>query len=144
MANVTIKRAYLPSGTFGDLYVDDQFVCYTVERPWLNNKANVSCIPEGLYQLEAYLSPSHGHSFIVSGNTVEKFTNASQKRWGILLHAANLPRQLAGCIAPVNHLGIIKGQYGGLSSRAAVEKLFKKLQSVNTLEITYKQACFIQ
>lgn len=141
MAKVTIKRAYLPSGTFGDLYVNDRFLCHTVERPWINNKAGLSCIPEGVYSLEKYLSPSHGESYIVSGGMVEKFKNNNGNRWGILFHTANLPRQLAGCIAPVSHLGILKGQYGGLSSQAALEKLFLKLQTINTLEITYKTAC---
>ena len=27
-----------------------EFVCYTLERPWLNNEQNVSCIPEGNYK----------------------------------------------------------------------------------------------
>ena len=52
MKKVLLERfAYSPMGTFGVLTVDD-FECYTVERPWLDNKPRESCIPEGVYRLE--------------------------------------------------------------------------------------------
>jgi hypothetical protein len=45
------KTPFCPYGTFGILTVGN-FRCYTVERPWENNKRNVSCIPEGTYEIE--------------------------------------------------------------------------------------------
>ncbi|NIM47718.1 MAG: hypothetical protein GTO22_00380 [Gemmatimonadales bacterium] len=52
MKQVFLRRfAYTPQGTFGRLEVDG-FTCFTVERPWMGNERNISCIPTGYYRLE--------------------------------------------------------------------------------------------
>ena len=43
-----VRHAYLPVGTFGRLWLPG-FDCWTVERPWKNNRRNVSCFPIGTY-----------------------------------------------------------------------------------------------
>ena len=49
MKTLTLTRiAYSNMGVFGQLEVDGQAL-YSVERPWLDNKRIVSCIPEGAY-----------------------------------------------------------------------------------------------
>ena len=45
-----IRLVYTDKGTPGVLKLNGEFVCYTLERPWLNNEQNVSCIPEGNYK----------------------------------------------------------------------------------------------
>ena len=48
---VLLERfAYTPMGIFGRI-MSPEFQCYTVERPWLDNRARESCIPEGVYRL---------------------------------------------------------------------------------------------
>jgi hypothetical protein len=39
------------------------FRCFTIELPDFNNKKNVSCIPEGIYDVEKYDSPTKGNVF---------------------------------------------------------------------------------
>ena len=140
MAKVTIERGYLPTGTFGNILVDDVLVCHSVELPWRNNKSNISCIPVGVYELDAYSSPKHGNVFIVSGGTVDKFARGPGARWGILFHVANFTSQLEGCIAPVSRIGVLNGEVAGLSSEDATRKLFALLDETNELIITHKKA----
>lgn len=93
-----LYRAYLPdnSGVFGKLLVDD-WHCYTIERPWKQNQESESCIPEGIYRMGRRES-----------NVVKRTTN-SEFLWGweiqdvpdrtyIMLHPANWPDDLEGCI----------------------------------------------
>lgn len=142
MAHIIIRRAYLDHITFGDLLVDSQLVCNTVEREWADNKANISCIPEGEYFVERYNSPRHGECWIVSGGTVDKFSGGNGERWGILLHAANYPTELAGCIAPVAKLMGNAARLGGGQSRNAFSALNDALalSASHTLSITHKSA----
>lgn len=141
MNHVEIRRGYLPGGTYGDLYVNDRFVCHTVERPWLDNQPNISCIPEGTYKLERYTSPRFGDCFIISGETVDKFKNDKGKRWGILIHPANTPGQLAGCIAPVERFSTGLGdELGGVSSRKAFERLMGAVKAKLNMTISNKSA----
>ena len=52
MPDVLLTReAYTQWGTFGRLYVRD-FSCWTCERPWIENKKGISCIPIDVYPLK--------------------------------------------------------------------------------------------
>ncbi len=86
---ITLDRWYQPDITLGRLKING-FQCFTLELPWLGNKQNVSCIPEGKYQYKIYNSPKHGKVLLildVAGRTM------------IEIHAANYTRQILGCIA---------------------------------------------
>ena len=107
-----LHRTYFPEGTQGILLYLGQFVCYTIELPWIQNKRNISCVPEGLYTLQKRYSSKfkyHLHLKNVADRSL------------ILIHPGNdAKKELEGCIAPVsNHTGIGKGN----SSRKAFHKL---------------------
>ena len=79
-------------GTMGTLtWGDERDPVRTLERAWLDNRRGVSCIPRGSYLCFLAHSPRFGpetpHVEIVEG------------RSHILIHAANWPKQLEGCIA---------------------------------------------
>lgn len=83
------------------------FTCDTLERAWLDNKPNESCIPSGIYTLSPYHSPNHGDVLTFIGGSVsphqEDVTDPGgpgAARWGCHVHAANYPLQLNGCLAP--------------------------------------------
>jgi len=63
--------------------------CYTIERPWKNNRPNVSCIPEGKYTCQ----PFSGTRF----QDVVQVMNVPDRSY-ILIHAANFPQDVEGCI----------------------------------------------
>ena len=48
MNHYTLLRSYLPDRTHGQIQ-GHGLAMTTIERPWLDNKPNVSCIPEGTY-----------------------------------------------------------------------------------------------
>lgn len=109
---LTLKRTYFPTGTNGVLLEGEQFICFTIELPMKDNQEQVSCIPEGRYELKQRYTRSRGWHLQVNG---------VPQRSGILIHPANdALTELEGCIAPVSTLtGIGKG----LFSKKAQEKL---------------------
>jgi hypothetical protein len=104
-----IFRTYDPEGTNGELKL---VVCNTIELPWLQNQRNVSCIPEGRYELRKRFIKKFGLHLLV--------VDVPDRSW-ILIHPANDAKtQLKGCIAPVTQL---TGPGKGSESRLANEKL---------------------
>lgn len=102
-------RTYDPDGTNGELKL---MVCNTIELPWLQNKRNISCIPEGRYELKMRETKKRGQHLLVLN---------VKGRDGILIHPANdAKKELQGCIAPVTSLN---GPGKGSQSRLANEKL---------------------
>jgi|SRR5690606_11045739 len=86
----TLERYKMtPEHTMGVLVIgEEQF--YTVERPWLDNKSFVSCIPEGEYRCVRYSSPKFPDTFEVT---------KVPGRTYILIHAGNYAHDVQGCIA---------------------------------------------
>lgn len=79
-------------GTFGSWVSDSGFVCTTLEKPWVDNETDNSCIPPGTYQVHWLYSPSHGCNLYHVQNVHD--------RTAIEIHSANVQTQLKGCIAP--------------------------------------------
>jgi hypothetical protein len=114
--NITIHRTYHSNAVNGELYIEEEFQCYTIELPWLNNQPMCSCIPEGKYELQKRWSPKHKWHLLVKGVMRRSF---------ILLHSANnAQKELKGFIAPVTTL---TGIGTGSASRAAFEKLLTRV-----------------
>lgn len=122
-----LVRGYTDLGTFGKIYDDaGKFVCYSMERPWQNNVAFKSCIPEGEYLLVRHDSPKYGECYALTGGSVSLFKDDAYQRYGILIHPANWPSQLSGCIAPGASLGVIDAKprdWAVLSSANALKRL---------------------
>jgi|SRR5450432_724570 hypothetical protein len=105
-------RTYYPEGTNGKILYEDRLITYTIELPWKNNLAGVSCIPEGKYELAKRWSPKFGRHL--------QILNVSGREL-ILIHPANEAlRELKGCIAPVC---LITGAGKGIRSRTALKTL---------------------
>lgn len=68
---VIISRSYGEKETQGTLYVfNGQYLlyeCKTLELPWLDNKPDISCILEGIYDCQKINSPKNGFCFLVKG-----------------------------------------------------------------------------
>lgn len=69
---------------------EEERFCYALERLWEGNKRRVSCIPSGQYKTKPY--SSRRYPKVCEIQNVEN-------RDKILIHAANYPHQLMGCIA---------------------------------------------
>lgn len=46
-----LLRTYYPNGTNGEIWVNGQKTCQSIELPWRENARQVSCVPEGSYRL---------------------------------------------------------------------------------------------
>ena len=109
---IHIKRIEGQAGTNGQLYINGQFICFTIELPWRNNARNISCIPAGQYTLRSHRSPTFGRVAYVRGT--------QPQRDFVYFHAANNAlTELRGCIAPVSTL---TGEGTGTASRAALKR----------------------
>ena len=105
-------RTYFPNGTNGSILYNKRRVCGSIELPWLDNKNNVSCIPEGRYELTKRYSQRFGWHLLV---------NKVVNRNSILIHAFNDARKESkGCIAPVS---ICTGEGKGNNARLSLKKL---------------------
>jgi hypothetical protein len=116
MKQVSLTRS--DDKTFGVLRYNT-LKWFTVERPWLNNQNNVSCIPNGTYTCKWTLSPR-----------LKKYTYEVlnvPKRGGIRIHSANFSTQVLGCIALGNTTGIMDGVRGVFGSVTAIRKFNEAL-----------------
>ncbi len=111
-----VRYPYESTKTIGVLEYNG-FKCYTLELPWKENRSRVSCIPEGEYKMvwRRTTKVRRGFTWGLEGNTVELFTGGSRNN--ILIHSANSPSDLLGCIG----LGYIKTEVGIGNSRKAVD-----------------------
>jgi len=80
------KKDYI----IGRLYIDGSYVCNTLERPWLSNKPQVSCIPTGIYDVIVAQSPRFGRE-------LPRILNVPS-RSGVLIHRGNYVTDSTGCI----------------------------------------------
>lgn len=126
------RFAYTPMGTFGNMTYND-FTCYTVERPWLNNQARISCIPEGQYNLVWHNGPKFGKTVALVGGTVAQYPDGVAARSAILIHAANEMNDLAGCIGLGYALGMIRNNWAVTSSLPAIKKFYDMLEEQTIL-----------
>lgn len=76
--------------TLGRLFVDGRYLCFTLERPWLDNQRGVSCIPEGVYHGAIQPSPHFKRDL----PELLDVPGRSQ----ILIHAGNRVADSQGCI----------------------------------------------
>ena len=96
---IRIERVYLPTETLGSMYDDENLLVKTMELPWLDNKNNISCIPEGIYPIKK-MPPGFGRKYwyfrfkFVKGRTINPILQMSS----ILIHPATYTRHLKGCI----------------------------------------------
>lgn len=101
--------------------------CVTCELPWNNNHPQISCIPAGTYHCIPHNSPAHPNTWEITG-----VPNRSE----ILIHNANLPSQLLGCVGVGKSFGYLGGKMAVMQSVAALTDLRTKLPAEFDLTIT--------
>lgn len=88
-----------------------------LERPWVGNSPNLSCIPSGTYAARFLLRSSSG-----------KYRNVFwlapvAGRSGILIHNGNIVAHSRGCLIIGKRRGTLAGQPAVLNSRTALLEL---------------------
>lgn len=115
---ILMRYCYTNEYTLGLLFVGQEMF-HIIERPWLNNAKNASCIPKGTYPLTFLKKSGSG-----------KYTNVYwvrnvPGRSGILIHNGNLVEHSLGCMIIGMRKGTIKGETAVLNSVTAKNKLAK-------------------
>ena len=97
----------------------DGFLSYVMEPQWRDNRANVSCIPAGDYDV-TYLPRS------ASGKYKDCYhVHGVPDRFAILIHKGNTVRDTMGCMLPGVRVGTLGNQQAVLGSAQAMRKLHK-------------------
>lgn len=107
------------------------FIGVTLERGWQNNKSNISCVPEGVYDLVLELSDKFGKELW----ELKGVPNRTECKF----HSANYWRQLNGCIAIGNSFVDIDkdGDLDITSSGSTMESFHKHMRG-KTSRVTIK------
>jgi hypothetical protein len=127
MRKLKIDRKHYANATTGRVEFEG-FFCHSLELPWLNNKTDVSCIPNGIYLCRKIISPNHGNCFEIVD---------VHERTLIRGHKANFTYELLGCIAfgdsikDLNNDGVLDVT----NSKVTFEKLMGKLPQEFFIEI---------
>lgn len=127
---IRIKRNYLEKQTEGLLEVLDVdniiFTCKVLERPWLENKNSISCIPEGFYPVTKEIQETRGKVLRV---------HDVNNRTGILFHSGNYVNHSKGCLLPGENL--IDINFDGLKDVTNSKNTCNKLYDLLTDDHNY-------
>lgn len=135
---LTIVRKFeTDGGTFGVLYFNGKEVCKTLEKKWADNKPFVSCVPTGIYELEEHESSKYGYTFALVNDLlgVTHYKEEDSERYAILIHAANIPSQLEGCISMGGSYCHVLGSYGVCNSDKNVDKVWTIIENYEIKQI---------
>lgn len=95
----------------------------TIERPWLDNRPRVSCIPAATYLCKPRMFERGGYmTYEVTG---------VPDRSLILLHIANFPADVLGCIGVGMAAGTLNGHMAVLRSREGFQRWKASMQGVD-------------
>lgn len=96
MLRLTVARYdYRDDMTRGIIYSGGTHIGYSLENAWKNNRRNISCIPNGVYETGVRLSSqsaSYEYDHLILNNV--------KNRSYILWHIGNYPSDTKGCILP--------------------------------------------
>jgi hypothetical protein len=123
---VTVTRdLFTQQSTSGQLFIDGEFHCFTLEPVTRTDNVKPRAIPEGIYPLDIRFSPKHGRDV----PHVENVPGFSE----IELHIGNFPRDTEGCCL----LGLTRSADFVGQSHGAFDKVFARLQTICPTQITY-------
>jgi hypothetical protein len=88
-----IRDTFTDKSTLGELFINGERMCDTLENPWMDNQRNISCIPEGEYKVRLRL-PRESATRDYLHLLIQDVPN---RDW-ILIHRGNFPSQTQGCL----------------------------------------------
>jgi len=88
-----IRDTFSDKSTIGELFINGERFCDTLENPWLDNQRNISCIPEGEYPVRLRLARESA-----TREYLHLLVQDVPNRDYILFHRGNFPKDTRGCI----------------------------------------------
>jgi len=113
-----IRDTFSKESTIGELFLNGERLCDTLENPWLDNKRNISCIPEGEYPVRIRLPRESA-----TRDYIHLLVKDVKDRDYILFHIGNTAKDTSGCIL----VGLGSQQNVVNNSRLAMDLLMKEI-----------------
>ena len=88
-----IRNTFSKKSTIGELFLNGERICDTLENPWVDNQRNISCIPEGVYPVRLRLPRESG-----TRDYLHLLVQEVPNRDWILFHRGNTAKDTSGCI----------------------------------------------
>ena len=88
-----IRNTFSKKSTIGELFLNGEKICDTLENPWQDNQRNISCIPEGVYPVRLRLPRESG-----TRDYIHLLVKDVKDRDYILIHIGNTAKDTSGCI----------------------------------------------
>lgn len=129
--HITLDRIHASDGscTLGKLTLPSGWSCFTLENPWLDNARNISCIPQGWYELKKRPSPLITR--ISKGKHLEGWeVTCVVGRSYIMFHAGNYVKDTDGCVLVGSSVGRTEsGELMLMNSGMVFDDLMSQLES---------------
>ena len=116
--------------TYGVLINEGIPFALTLERPWLENLPNVSCIPAGTYRAIRHVSPKFGETF---------WLQDVPGRSEILFHKGNIDDHSQGCILVGEAFNHVLGEAGITSSAEGFKEFMQVLEGRNEFQLEIEE-----
>ena len=88
-----IRDTFTKESTIGELFLNGERMCDTLELPWKDNQRSISCIPEGEYKVRLRLARESA-----TRDYLHLLVQDVKDRSYILFHRGNSAKDTRGCI----------------------------------------------
>ena len=88
-----IRDTFTKESTIGELFLNGERMCDTLELPWKDNQRSISCIPEGEYKVRIRLARESA-----TRDYMHLLVKDVPNRDYILFHIGNSAKDTSGCI----------------------------------------------
>ena len=113
-----IRDTFSKESTIGELFLNGERICDTLENPWLDNQRRISCIPEGEYPVRLRYPRESG-----SKEYLHLLVQDVPNRDMVLFHIGNTAKDTRGCVL----VGLGSKQDIVNNSRLAMDLLIKEI-----------------
>ena len=121
-----IRNTFTEVSTIGKLYLNGEWLCDTLENPYLDNQRNISCIPAGEYPVRLRVARESA-----TKDYLHLLVMDVPNRDLILFHIGNKSSDTRGCVL----VGIGTEQDLVKNSRLAMELLMKEIVNLGGTNI---------
>ena len=121
-----IRDTFTKESTIGELFLNGERMCDTLENPYINNERNISCIPEGVYKVRLRLARESA-----TRDYLHLLVQDVPNRDWILFHRGNSAKDTRGCIL----LGLGTQHNVVQNSRLAMDLLMKEIVNLGGTNI---------
>ncbi len=121
-----LRDTFSENSTIGELFLNGERMCDTLENPYINNEKRISCIPEGEYKVRLRTARESA-----TRDYVHLLVEDVPNRDYILFHRGNSAKDTSGCIL----VGLGSQQDFVQNSTLAMDLLMKEILNLGGTNI---------